>query len=486
MPAASPPPNAAPSPALGPAAEPTGAPDGRRLPLRRRKSRWLWVVVAIAAGAGGWWWGWGRQADVKTALPKMETAAVDRGAISAKVTATGTLSALVTVQIGSQVSGRIQEVKVDYNSLVKAGDLLVKLDPQMFQAAVAQAKANRNAARGELLRAKAQAGESGRQIKRLKQLLASGAAAGVEVDTAELNVSVAAAAVLVAQGRLEQAEAQLDSAELNLSFTEIRSPIGGIVISKTAEAGQTVAAALQAPNLVQIAQDLSKMQVDTNVSEADIGKLLNDMDATFRVDAWPGELFSAKVRQIRNAPQMLQNVVTYDAVLDVDNPLGKLKPGMTANVTFTVARRENVVRVANTALRFKPTPELLASLPADVTEVAAGDKPWKRGGSGGEAGAGRPGGRRGAAAEGDLVSSAYAGGEIKRELRTVWVLKGGQPRPVKVRLGLTDGSLTEVLWGLQPGDLVITEVAAPPLKAGAIPGLSSPGSGPPGGRRGGM
>lgn len=474
---------AAPLPA--PAAAP--APGAGRLPLRRRRSRWPWLLLLIALAGGGWWWGWGRAATVKSHLPKMETAVVDRGPISSRATATGTLSALVTVQVGSQVSGRIQEVLVDYNSLVKQGDLLVKLDPQLFQAAVAQAKANRNAARGELLRAKAQAGESNRQIKRLRQLLAAGAAAGVEVDTAELNVSVAAAAVLVAQGRLEQAEAQLESAELNLSFTLVRSPISGIVIAKTAEAGQTVAASLQSPNLVQIAQDLSKMQVDTNVSEADIGKLRDGMEAHFRVDAWPGELFSAKVRQIRNAPQMLQNVVTYDAVLDVDNPQGKLKPGMTANVTFTVARREDAVRVPNTALRFKPTPELLAALPADVTDVAAGDRPWKRNGGGdgdGATGGGR--GRRSGGAGGESATTPSAGSEIRRDVRTVWALKNGQPRPVKVRLGLTDGSLTEVLWGLQPGDQVITEVAAAPLKAGAIPGLTGPAGGPPGGRRGGM
>ncbi len=478
---------AAPEPTI-PALPAAAAPGARRLPLRRRGWGWSWLLVAAALAGGGWWWGWGRTSSTKTNLPKMETAVVDRGPITSKVTATGTLSALVTVQVGSQVSGRIQDVLVDYNSPVKEGDLLVKLDPQLFQAAVAQAKANRNAARGEVLRAKAQAGESNRQIKRLRQLLASGAAAGVEVDTAEMNVSVAAAAVLVAQGRLEQAEAQLESAELNLSFTLIRSPISGMVIAKTAEAGQTVAASLQSPNLVQIAQDLSKMQVDTNVSEADIGRLRDGMEASFRVDAWPGELFAAKVRQIRNAPQMLQNVVTYDAVLDVDNPLGKLKPGMTANVSFTVARRDDAVRVANTALRFKATPELLAALPADVTDALAGDKPWRRNEN--AAGEGAMGGgrarRNGVGADGGAPAAAGGSPESRRDVRSVWVLKDGQPRPVKVRLGLTDGSVTEVLWGLKPGDQVITEVAASPTKPGAIPGLSGPTGGPPGGRRGGM
>lgn len=446
------------------------------LPPRRRPWAWLFLAL-IVAGAGFGAWRWQSSASSKAALPKIDTVAVDRGPIVARVNATGTLSALVTVQVGSQVSGRISEVLVDYNSLVREGDVLVRLDPKLFEAAVANAKANRAAARGELLRAKALARDSRKNYKRLREMLGSGASSGAEVDTAESNVSATEGAVLAAQGRLEQAQAQLESAQLNLNYSTIRSPISGIVISKTADVGQTVAASLQSPNLVQIAQDLAKMQVDTNVGEADIGKLRDGMDATFRVDAWPGEVFRAKVRQVRNAPQLLQNVVTYDAVLDVDNPQGKLKPGMTANVTFEVAKREDAVRVANLALRFKPSAELLASLPADVTDAQAGGTSWRRNGGGG--------GGAGAAGRNRDAGNGIGTDPSKRDVRTVWVLRDGKPRPVKARLGLTDGSQTEVLWGLKPGDAVITDVAASAPKSGAIPGLTGP-SGPPGGRRGGM
>ncbi|HVI92482.1 MAG TPA: efflux RND transporter periplasmic adaptor subunit, partial [Anaeromyxobacter sp.] len=263
-----------------------------------------------------------------------ETQPADRGGVVAKVTATGTLSALVTVQVGSQVSGRLAQVLVDYNSPVKKGQLIARIDPQLFEAAVEQARANLVAARGNLAKARAQAIDADRQAKRSATLAEQKLVSEADRDTAQANADAARAQVEASNGDVAQAEASLHQAQVNLAYTRIVSPTDGVVISRNVDVGQTVAASLQAPTLFVIAEDLSRMQVDTNVAEADVGKLQDGMDATFTVDAYPTERFRGKVRQIRNAPQTVQNVVTYDAVIDVPNPDLKLRPGMTANVSF--------------------------------------------------------------------------------------------------------------------------------------------------------
>jgi HlyD family secretion protein len=345
---------------------------------------------------------------------RYETAEVQQGPLQAKVTATGTLSALVTVQVGSQVSGRVSEILVDFNAPVARGQVIARLDPMLFRAAVEQARANDAAARANLEKARVQRLDARRQARRMAMLRARRLVAQSEVDTAVTAADVAASQVVAADAAVEQARAALNQALINLDYTTILSPIDGVVISRNVDVGQTVAASLQAPTLFVIAEDLRRMQVDSSVAEADVGKLAPGMLARFTVDAHPSITFVGIVRQIRNAAQTVQNVVTYDAVIDVDNPDLLLRPGMTANITVIHAERTDAVLLPNAALRFRP--------PAEWSERAP---------------------RLGLAGD----------------LRRVWTLRDGAPVPLDVRVGVTDGTRTELVEGaLQPGDALVTEV----------------------------
>ena len=288
-----------------------------------------------------------------------------------------------------------------------------------------------------------------------------------------------------ARGSLAQAKAALSQAQVNLSMTSILSPTDGTVISRSVDVGQTVAASLSAPTLFVIAKDLREMQVDTSVAEADVGRLSPGMPATFTVDAFPGERFKGKVRQIRNAPQTVQNVVTYDAVIDVDNPDLKLRPGMTANVTFVAAEKDDVLRVPNAAMRFRPAPEIFAALgmpaPAAAREGASRARGAAGPGPGGPAaGGGSPpaGGapRGGSAAGGTWRPHTGAGrGDGPSDKRTVWVLRDGRPQVVPIRIGMSDGSTTEVVEGdLHEGDSLILDASTSETAAAAPTG---PGGG---------
>jgi HlyD family secretion protein len=395
-----------------------------------------------------------------------DTTKVERGRIVAKITATGTLSALVTVLVGSQVSGRISHLMVDFNSTVKKGDVIAKIDPELFKAAVESARANYTAAQGNLAKAKAQAFDARRQFERSKALAERNLIATADRDTAESNADAMQAQVQAAEGAVAQAKASLHQSEVNLTYSTIVSPIDGVVISRSVDVGQTVAASLQAPTLFTIAEDLKKMQVDTSVAEADVGKLTADMPATFTVDAYPQTKFRGKVRQIRNAPTTVQNVVTYDAVIDVENADLKLKPGMTANVSFVYAEKDDALRVPNAALRFRPPQDLLpkehrgGSAPAGSSSLAA-DRAAP-------AGSGRPrGGGR---------------GDDIPDRRTVWVLSPSGPRPVPIRTGVSDGTLTEIVEGdVSAGDSIITQMTGP--EDGTKPGAPPGGAAAPGGMR---
>jgi HlyD family secretion protein len=387
--------------------------------LAANKTRATWIGVALVAAVAGFLY-YRSRSDAPPAV-RWETSKVERGAIVAKVTATGTLSALVTVQVGSQVSGRLKEILVDFNSNVTKDQVIAKIDPQLFEAALAQARANHLAARANLTRAEVQAVEADRQYQRSKALGERKLIASAEIETAQANRDSMRAQVEAAKGAVAQAQASLQQAEVNLTYTTIRSPISGVVISRSVDVGQTVAASLQAPTLFVIAEDLRKMQVNTSVAEADIGKLRAGMEATFVVDAHPNKRFKGAVRQIRNAPQTLQNVVTYDAVIDVDNPELELRPGMTANVTFVYAKVDDAIRVPSSALRFRPSPEQLARAGVPVRGPGVG------------AGGGGGGGRRQA--------------EESPGTRTVWILDGLIPRPVSIKTGVSDGSVTEVVEG---------------------------------------
>jgi HlyD family secretion protein len=354
---------------------------------------------------------------------RFETVPVVRGPLQAKVTATGTANPIVTVQVGSQVSGTIIKLGADFNSVVAPGMMVAQIDPRLFKVAVQQAEASLSVARSNVHKAQAQLVNDERLARRTKELLAQKLIAPQDAETADTVVTVDRAQVESAQASEALARAALEQAKLNLEYTTIVSPIAGTVITRNVDVGQTVAASFAAPTLFVIGQDLNKMQIDTNIAEADVGRLAPDMTATFTVDAYPGETFSGRIREVRSSPQTIQNVVTYDAVIDVDNSALKLKPGMTASITVVCAERTDVLKVANAALRFHA--------PAAWSGKDAAPPPADR--------------------------------------KQVWVLREGRPASVRVRTGISDGSATEVLAGdLAPGAQVITEAIATKPAAGGI------------------
>lgn len=422
------------------------------------------VLVSLVLGLaviGGGGYAFSRYEKAR-ATPDLQfkTQAVAKTKIVARVTATGTLSAFVTVQVGSQVSGRISFLAADFNTQVKKGQIIAKLDPQLFQAAVEQAQANAISARANEAKAKSQVVEAERQFERQKALHAQGLSTKADLDAAETNAAVARAQVDVSRAASEQARASLNLARVNLSYTTIVSPIDGVVISRSVDVGQTVAASLQAPVLFTIAEDLRKMQVITKVAEGDVGRLNQGMPAYFTVDAFPGQRFRGTIEQIRNAAQTVQNVVTYDAVIVVDNQELKLRPGMTANVTVIYAERDDALSVPNAALRFRPPPSIASAQPS-ASGAGTGQPSGPGGAAGGPGGGGA--GRQRPSADGP---------------RTIWVVRSGAPQALTVKTGLSDGTVTEVLEGdLKVGDAVIVESTG---ESGSAPrGSAAPGGANP-------
>jgi HlyD family secretion protein len=416
------------------------------------KKRLLWLaVLVVLAAAGVAYWRYRESHKPPEAVYK--TAPVEKRHIVGKVTASGTLSAIVTVLVGTQVSGRVSKLYADYNSHVKKGELVAKIDPQLFEAALQQANANYLQAKAGVVSAKAAARGADLQFARTKALKEANLAAQQDLDTAEATVGTTHAAIDAANAQLAQAAAQLNTAQVNLSYTSIISPIDGVVISRSVDTGQTVAASLSAPTLFTIAQDLTKMQVDTSVSEGDVGRLQVDMKTYFTVDSFPGQRFVGTIRQIRNAATTVQNVVTYDAVIDVDNTDLRLRPGMTANVTIVYEERRDVLAVSNAALRFRPPPSLAGS--------SSGEH--EHGGAGGAGQHRHPHGAGSAAAAGD-PPEAKEGKDGKDapaaiEAKIVWVMRGSViPVAVTVHVGLTDGTVTEIVDGdLKEGDQVVVD-----------------------------
>lgn len=351
-----------------------------------------------------------------------QIATVTRGAITQAVTATGTLNPVVNVQVGSQVSGNVSKLFADFNSQVKAGQVVAQIDPALFQATVTQAEGDIASAQAALELAKVNA-------TRTQELFARKTSSQADLDQAMANLHQAEANVKIKQGALDKAKADLD-------HCTITSPIDGVVISRNVDVGQTVAASLQAPVIFQIANDLTKMQIDSNVAEADVGVLEAGQDVDFTVDAFPMRTFHGKVVQVRNAPITVQNVVTYDTVIGVSNPELKLKPGMTANVSIIVAHKDNVLQIKNAALRYRPT------------EAAAGA---------GKSMSSQSGARQGGSARRSEPTEKTAGARDRRPSeRTVYVLSGGRPNPVQIKTGISDGVVTEVVEGLKEGDRVVT------------------------------
>ena len=343
-------------------------PGATRFRLRKRRVSLLiglgGCLLLLAAALWSWW-------GPNTAPVHYKTASVDRGPITSVVTATGTVNPVVSVQVGSQVSGKIAKLFADFNSTVKEGQVLAQIDQQPFKAKVSQARAAVKNAHGSLEKSRVLMAQRKLERDRMAALRPQAFVSQADLDLAETNYRDARAQSEVAQAQLDQAEATLASAELDLGYTTIYSPVNGIVVSRNVDVGQTVAAAFQTPILFVIAQDLTKMQVDANVSESDIGGVTEGTRANFRVDAYRKHSFDGTVTQVRNAPISIQNVVTYDVVITVDNRDLKLKPGMTANVTIVTASKDNPLRVPNGALRFR-MPN--ASFDKKATSVWAMDK----------------------------------------------------------------------------------------------------------------
>lgn len=416
---------------------------------RRRIGLSLLVLALIVLGLIFFWQPW--QGD--DAGPRYRLAKLERGPLSAAVSASGTLSALVTVQVGSQVSGQIQDIGVDFNSEVKRDQVIARLDPETFASRVSQAEADLKAAesgadvaRGNLAVRQAEIGkarialaDAERNLERKRALVRQAFISAAELDTAQAGVdtaqeqlrlaqadlAVAQAQVASAQAQMAQRQAGLKQARLDLDRTIIRSPVDGVVISRNVDVGQTVAASFQAPVLFTIARDLRQMEVNVAVDEADVGRVRTGQKMRFTVDAFPGERFTGQVTQIRKAPVTSNNVVTYSVMARVDNPELKLLPGMTASARILTEERQDVLKLPNEALRFRP--------------VQADGTPVKLEVRGRDEGPGIPG--------------------------RIWLLKAGQPSPVNVRLGVSDGKATELLKGeLQAGQEIILGVEESSLK----------------------
>jgi HlyD family secretion protein len=534
------------------------------------KKRIALVVLALAVfGSAGYWY-WGGQA---SAAPFM-TARVERGNLRNSVTATGTLQAVTTVQVGSQASGTISALFVDFNSTVKKGQVIAQLDPATVQAQVSQARANLEQARAGLEQARAGVTQAraGLADARAKGMAASSTAQGQRagVSSAEANVAVlkaqlddarsllnqqtslassgiisqreretavtnyrtaearynqaaaqlnqavlsersaagagiaqsqaqveqSQAQVIQAQAQVQNAEAQvsqaraaLQLAELNMGHTTIRSPIDGVVVSRDVDVGQTVAASLSAPTLFTIAQNLTEMQVIANIDQADIGLVERAKGVKFDVDAFPGDEFEGTIQQIRLNPQSAQNVVTYNVVIGVANPEQKLKPGMTANLTVTIDERKDVLKVPNAALRFTPqlTSEERAAMAERRQQQGGGRRAQQRG-------EGATGAREG----GEQQAEAQRGGEfaaatapvLEGQSRRVWIMGAdGRPQPRRIKVGLSDGSATEVVEGdLREGDIVLTGqnvTSASSAQGGGAQSAPGFGGAPRGGTGGG-
>jgi HlyD family secretion protein len=466
-----------------------------------------------------------------------QTAAVQRGDIRAQVEATGTINAVTSVQVGSQVSGTISKLYVDFNSQVRKGQLIAELDPNLFegnlmqaQADLENARANSAAAKANLEKAKATAVQTRADYERTLGLTKEGVLSQQALDLAKSNADSAAAAVSAAAAQVKQADAQVQQkaatvkvAQTNLNYTKITAPIDGTVINRAVDVGQTVAASLQAPTLFTIAQDLTKMLVYAKTDESDVGRIRPGQPVTFKVDAFPNETFRGQVQEVRMNATVVQNVVTYDTIVAFDNPDRKLFPGMTAYVTIPVAHADNVLKIPNGALRFKPDldPKQLQELcqkysvtggacggtgrrggdpsqqastgdqsaqsqggVAAQTGTASGQAPAKsregRGQNGGQAGpsgahassSGYGRGGAGGGSHGGVAQSAI-----------VWKLLPDKTlEPVKITSGITDFTFTEVKdGGLKDGDQVVT--GATGGRAGNnAPRLGGPGGGRPGGR----
>ncbi len=371
----------------------------------------LAIVIVLILGGSAFW-----LLKSNENAPKFRTDKVTKGNIVSTVTATGTVNAVTTVLVGTQVSGTIKNLYVDFNSPVRKGQQIAQIDPTIFQAEVDQAKANLLSAQANLEKAETALVDAKRTYGRNKELFARNLIARSDLDTSETAYDTDKAQIASAKAAVSQAEASLKSAETNFQYTKIVSPVDGIVVSRNVDVGQTVAASFQTPTLFTIAEDLTKMQIDSSIVEADIGKVKVGQTVDFTVDAYPEITFKGSVVQVRNAPIIVQNVVTYDVVVGVSNPDLKLMPGMTANVSIIISSKKDILRIPNSALRFRPE----------------GFKPTAE-----QKGVG------------------------------VWVNENGELKRIKITTGITDGNFTELVSGdLKEGQELVVEMTSKSKQSG--------------------
>jgi len=396
----------------------------------RRRLLWTVPLLTLILAAAVYYW----NGDARAVAPQLMVAPVTRGSVVAKVSATGTLDPVDTVQVGTQVSGTIATLGADFNEPVRQGQTIATLDQAVFTSQVTQAEATVIRLRAELQRSKVQLDDSKLKLSRAEQLAQRQLIAAQEVDTARSDTKVAEVTVSSAEAQLNQAVAALDQAKVNLSHTVIASPVSGIVLSRNVEVGQTVAAGLQAPTLFIIARNLDTLQLNARVDESDVGRVKPNQPVTFTVDAYPGKDFTGKVRQVRLQPTVTNNVVSYTTVIDVPNPQQQLKPGMTATLDIEVARADDVLQVPAAALRFTPTDAVLA-------------------------------------ATGSAPASEANTGKRGRHASEVWIQTATGISPLTVQAGLTDNVTVEVTGpGLEEGEQVVTGIAATNAPGGAASG----------------
>lgn len=400
-----------------------------------------WLVLASAAGVVYGVWRYFRADEVPV---RYRTAVIERGSLSRLVTATGTVNPVSTVQVGSQVSGTIKEIFVDFNSPVERDQRVAQIDPRPFAFKVKQAEANLATAQAQVIKDQADLDFKRQVLKRTRELFERNLIAKQDVEAAERDYDQMRAQLQLDRARVKQETAALEEARVNLGYTDIISPVDGIVVSRNVDVGQTVASSFQTPVLFLIARDLTKMQVNANVSESDIGVVAEQQQVFFTVDAYPERKFMGMVTQVRNSPQTVQNVVTYDVVVSVDNADFALKPGMTANISIISAHREHVLKVPLAALRFRPPTK---KEPGQITESHSDQ------------------------------ASARLPQPGQNGQHRVWVqVEDQQLRPVPVRVGISDEQFTELLEGnLAEGARVVTALV--PTSQEEASGPTLPGFG---------
>jgi HlyD family secretion protein len=474
--------------------------------MTRSRLRLLKAAIPILLIGGGLTW-FAVRKSASDAPVTFKVAKVDRGSIEQIVTATGQLNAVVTVQVGSQVSGIIQKLGADFNSEVQEGQIIAQIEPTRFKANLEQARAQLKNAEASKARARVNHDVARREYDRARELADKQVIGAAELDELRAKYDLARVELQSAEAQTAQARAQVGIAQVDVERTTIRSPIDGTVLQRAVDVGQTVAASLSAPTLFTIAQDLAKMEVRAAIDESDVGKLKEGLEARFTVDAHPGREFVATIYQIRSNPNVQQNVVTYDAILRVDNPDGRLRPGMTASVRIVTEKRENVLRVPNVALRFKPPADMVLASQAS----GAGTPPGAPGAPGGDgaqaAGPGGPGagegtgGRRFGGGEGAGPMAQRAGGEGGggrrfaggggmrrgggpggegggRQAARVYRPQGEKVQVVPFRPGISDDQFTEVVRGaLKEGEEVVTEATGPGLQQAPARPANPPGGG---------